>query len=621
MTVFRPLIRPLLERFRTQQPYVSRLIRQTAASQRPVLVLNMGCNLLLAFSEALTFTVIFKAATLLNSHSPSPQSSWSGLLAPAAHILDNLTRGQQFLLLLLLAVLLQVCMSLARYGNGLSAGWFTARCQGHILPVLHRHLLSLSYSCASRFRIGHLASIINRAPSIVQVQIMEREQMLSNGLLVLVYLTALFLLSPWLTLVAISMAFGITAMQRTLGPRIHAASLEQVAVSRKMAVRMTEDLQLLRLLHSSASLRHSEQRIQAGARDLERQIVRRTWLTQLLEPVADLMPVLAAAVIGGLSWVLYRGNGQLLVPNLITFVLIIQRLNIRLTRMGNCLNRLTENQALMSELEEILNPDDKQFRRTGGLPFSGFSDRIVLDAVSLRYPDRHRFALRDVTLNFPLGARIALVGESGSGKSSLVDLLVGLYSPSSGKILVDGVDLQQIDLDQWQQHIGVVSQDVLLINASIAENIAFGLPGAMPDQITEAARLANAEDFILKLPDRYDTVVGERAFRLSGGQRQRLSLARALLRRPQLLILDEATSALDSLSEALILQMISKISSGITVLSVAHRLSSIYDSDQIIVFDEGQVVERGNHAELIERDGHYAELWRRQAAHASQVLS
>lgn len=175
--------------------------------------------------------------------------------------------------------------------------------------MLHRHLLSLSYSCASRFRIGHLASVVIRAPSIVQIQIMEREQMLSNGLLVLVYLTPLFLLSPWLTLVAISMALGITAMQRTLGPKIREAALAQVAVSRQMAVRMTEDLQLLRLLHSSASLRRSEQRIQAGACDLERQIMRRTWLAQLLEPVADLMPVLAAAVIGALSWVLYRGNG------------------------------------------------------------------------------------------------------------------------------------------------------------------------------------------------------------------------------------------------------------------------------------------------------------------------
>lgn len=289
--------------------------------------------------------------------------------------------------------------------------------------------------------------------------------------------------------------------------------------------------------------------------------------------------------------------------------------------MGNSLNRLTENQASMRELEEVLTPNDKQFRRTGGLPFSGFSDRIVIDAVSLRYPDRHGYALRDVSLELPLGAKIALVGVSGSGKSSLVDLLVGLYSPSSGQIRVDGVDLEQIDLDQWQHHIGVVSQDVMLINASIADNIAFGLPGVKPEQIEEAARLADAEDFILNLPDRYDTVVGERGFQLSGGQRQRLSLARALLRCPQLLILDEATSALDSLSEALILQTIRKISAGITVLSIAHRLSSISDSDQIVVFDRGQVIERGNHAELIQHKGHYAKLWSRQASQGSQVLS
>lgn len=590
------------------------LILETAALQKLLLASNLACTLGLALSEVLTFTVIFKAASLLTASSALPNHQGVGLAAPAS-LLNSLSRGEQFLLWLLLAIVLQVLTSLARYGNGLSAGWFAARCQGRILPILHRHLLSLSYSCASRFRIGHLASAANRAALTVQTQIMEREQLLSNGLLLLVYLAALLYLNPWLSLVAIGMAFGIAALQKSLRPRIRSASLAQVEVSRQLAVRLMEDLQLLRLLHSSASLRSSEQRIQMDARELERQISRLTWLTQVLEPVADLMPVLAVAVIGGLSWLLYQGNAQLLIPNLITFVLIIQRLNIRLARIGASFNRLVENNAAVMELEKILDQSDKQFRCTGGLKFAGCFDQISIDALSLRYPGHDRYALSSVNLEIPRGSRIALVGESGSGKSTLVDLLVGLYSPTSGQIRIDGVDLERIDLDHWQSYLGVVSQDVQLLNSSIAANIAFGLSDDVgQSDIAEAARLADAEAFIMSLPDRYDTLVGERGFQLSGGQRQRLSLARALLRRPKLLILDEATSALDSLSEARILKTINQVSSGITVLSVAHRLSSICDADQIVVLDRGRVVEQGSHSELIELNRLYATLWRRQAS-------
>jgi ATP-binding cassette subfamily B protein/subfamily B ATP-binding cassette protein MsbA len=208
---------------------------------------------------------------------------------------------------------------------------------------------------------------------------------------------------------------------------------------------------------------------------------------------------------------------------------------------------------------------------------------------------------------------LALVGPSGAGKSSIADLLTGLYTPSAGHILIDGTPLETFDLSSWQQRLGVVSQDTFLFNATIAENIAFGTPGATTSQIEAACQAAQAAAFIENLPRSYDTMIGERGYRLSGGQRQRLSLARAILRDPELLILDEATSALDSQSERLVQQAIERFESDHTVLVIAHRLSTIVKADQILVLEGGGVVQRGNHSSLIAEEGLYQSLWKQQA--------
>ena len=220
----------------------------------------------------------------------------------------------------------------------------------------------------------------------------------------------------------------------------------------------------------------------------------------------------------------------------------------------------------------------------------------------------------DVSLHVPAGEVLAIVGQSGAGKTTMVDLLLGLYSPHSGRILVDGRDLSEINLTSWRDQIGVVDQDVFLLNATIRENIAFGKLDASEDEIIQAARAAYAEDFILNTPGGYDTLIGERGFGLSGGQKQRLAFARAIVRKPQLLILDEATSALDSESERLIQQTVLEQSGLRTVVIIAHRLSTLAHADQIIVLDSGKVVERGDHESLIKISGIYARLWRLQSS-------
>jgi ATP-binding cassette subfamily B protein/subfamily B ATP-binding cassette protein MsbA len=280
---------------------------------------------------------------------------------------------------------------------------------------------------------------------------------------------------------------------------------------------------------------------------------------------------------------------------------------------------LNRNSAYLSRLNEILTTEDKQLRRLGGRPFAAIESAIVFDNVSLDYGTGGLPSLHQINLAIPRGKTVALVGASGSGKSSLADLLVGLYAPTKGRIMVDGVDLAGFDLISWQQKLGVVGQDTFLFNASLRDNIAFGYPQASDRQIEAAAEQAQAAGFIRDLPEGFATLVGERGYRLSGGQRQRISLARALLRKPELLILDEATSALDSHSEQLVQQALKRGPDQCTLV-IAHRLSTIREADQIVVLDHGQIVETGSHEELLKLQRYYAALWQQQSDQSFAIL-
>jgi ATP-binding cassette subfamily B protein/subfamily B ATP-binding cassette protein MsbA len=337
-------------------------------------------------------------------------------------------------------------------------------------------------------------------------------------------------------------------------------------------------------------------------------------------PFSSFLPILAIAVIAALSLLLLGGRSTGVLPSLVTFVLALQRLNMRLGGLADSVNRLAENSGRIQRLNQILSPQGKQFRRLGGTPFRALEREIRFEGVELRYSPELPPALSEISFTLARGRMLALVGSSGAGKSSIADLLTGLYCPTAGQIWIDDTPLDQLQLADWQHRLGVVSQDTFLFNATIAENIAFGTPGATPAQIEAACQAAQAAGFIEGLAQGYDTLIGERGYRLSGGQRQRLSLARAILRDPELLILDEATSALDSQSERLVQQAIERFERNHTVLVIAHRLSTIVRADQILVLKSGRIVEQGNHTTLLAQQGLYQQLWQQQSQAAQPAI-
>jgi subfamily B ATP-binding cassette protein MsbA len=269
--------------------------------------------------------------------------------------------------------------------------------------------------------------------------------------------------------------------------------------------------------------------------------------------------------------------------------------------------------AASERIFEMLDTHSEVKELPGARPLMPFQDRIELRGVGFGYDDGLSRILKDVSFSVRAGQMVAIVGRSGAGKTTLVNLLPRFYDVSAGQILIDGVDIREVTLASLRQQIGIVTQDTVLFDDSVASNIAYGSPHATAREIEAAARAANAHDFISAMPDGYETIIGERGQRLSGGQRQRLAIARALLKNAPILVLDEATSALDTESELLVQNALSNLMMNRTSFVIAHRLSTIRRADAIIVLERGSVVEKGRHDELLARpDGVYATLYQLQ---------
>src|SRR5487761_2612573 len=271
----------------------------------------------------------------------------------------------------------------------------------------------------------------------------------------------------------------------------------------------------------------------------------------------------------------------------------------------------------MERLFRLVGENAEITDRPGAPPLATRGAAVRCEHVDFAY-EPNRQILHDVTFSIPAGHNVAVVGPSGSGKSTLARLLYRFYDVTGGRIVIDGQDLRDVQQSTLREAIGIVPQDTVLFNDSIEYNIAYGRPGASHDEVVQAARLAQIHDFVARLPEGYQTPVGERGLKLSGGEKQRVAIARAILKNPAILIFDEATSALDSKSEKAIQDELRNIAQNRTTLVIAHRLSTVMDADQILVMEAGRIIERGRHRELLERNGAYAQMWALQQQEESQ---
>ena len=304
--------------------------------------------------------------------------------------------------------------------------------------------------------------------------------------------------------------------------------------------------------------------------------------------------------------------GRMSVGTYSVLIFLIQRLLWPLTRLGETFDQY---QRAMASTNRVMNLLDTPIEIHSGdipLPIGSVRGELEFQHVTFAYNGRSP-VIENLSLHIPAGKTIAVVGSTGSGKSTLVKLLLRLYEIDSGTITLDGIDIRDLKFKDLRRAIGLVSQDVFLFHGTVAENIAYGSPEATEYEVIEAAKIAEAHEFITQLPQAYETIVGERGQKLSGGQRQRIAIARAILKNPPILILDEATSAVDNETEAAIQRSLEKITVNRTTIAIAHRLSTVRNADCIYVMEYGKLVERGTHEQLLDRQKIYASLWRVQS--------
>ena len=573
-------------------------------------------NILFQIEERVTTYIPFSSLDL------TTQTGWSQMKEVVTnnfgYFVSRLieTEGASYTLIILGIYL--VLMTLLKVGATYLGGFFLVPIRTGVVRDLRNQLnakiLALPLGFFSEERKGDVLARITGDVGEVENSVMSSlDLLLKNPILIFVYLGSMLVISWQLTLFVFLVLPVAGFVMGRVGKSLKRTSLEAQNQWGQLISQVEETLGGLRIVKAFTAEEFVDKRFRDSNEEYRQTVIGVNRRQLLAHPVSELLGTATIAIVlwyGG-SLILNR-DSSIDASTFIYYLVIFYSLINPLKDLSKGAYAIRRGMGSMERVDRILQAESTITDPAEPKPVV-FNEAIRLEKVSFRYAEE--WVLRDVDLTIRKGQTVALVGHSGSGKSTLVDLIPRFYDVVEGRITIDGTDIREVAVADLRRLMGNVNQEPILFNASVFENIAFGVEGATLEKVRQAAEVAHADEFINEMPAGYDTNIGDRGGKLSGGQRQRLSIARAVYKNPPILILDEATSALDTKSERLVQSALDRLMKGRTTIVIAHRLSTIIHADVICVVDDGRIVEQGTHNELLALGGHYAKL------HAIQVKS